>query len=63
MNDIPGVGPVPVNAQIAALLSAVRDRKERIVQQLAMKYTPQNAPCFCDSGTKFKRCHGQQRRP
>jgi uncharacterized protein YchJ len=29
--------------------------------QLCMSYTPQNAPCFCLSGSKFKHCHGKMK--
>ncbi|HVA82138.1 MAG TPA: SEC-C metal-binding domain-containing protein [Candidatus Binataceae bacterium] len=63
MNGIPGVGAVSVGAETAARLSNVRDHTEQIVFRLAMKYTPQNALCFCGSGKKFKRCHQQQHRP
>jgi hypothetical protein len=63
MNSIPGVDAVSVDAETATRLSAVEGHVQRLVCELAMKHTPQNTPCFCGSGKKFKRCHGQQSRP
>jgi hypothetical protein len=60
-DSIPGIGAFSIDTKTAARLSAVQNRKEQLVYQLAMKYTPQNAPCFCASGKKFKRCHGSMR--
>jgi hypothetical protein len=61
MNSIPGVGAVSVDPMTAARLTAVTRRQEQQVFHLAMKYTPQGARCFCGSGAKFKRCHGETR--
>lgn len=58
MNSIPGVGNVQVSPAVARSLRAVEIENARITMQLATKYTPRNARCFCGSGEKFKRCHG-----
>lgn len=59
MNSIPGVGEVRVTPAIARLLQAADFENIQIAMQLALKYTSRNAPCFCGSGAKFKRCHGR----
>jgi hypothetical protein len=62
LNSIPGVGEVAIDPETAVKLEAAEAEVVRIVNGLAMKYTPQNAQCFCGSGRKFKRCHGQPRK-
>jgi hypothetical protein len=60
LNAIPGVN-VTVNDVDEETLTRISDAEQQLVElqvALAMKYTPQNAPCFCGSGNKFKRCHG-----
>jgi hypothetical protein len=60
LNAIPGVN-VTVNDVDGATLARVSQAEQQLGElqvALAMKYTPQNAPCFCGSGNKFKRCHG-----
>jgi SEC-C motif len=58
LNVLPGVGEISVDAHTAARLSTLENDKTRLFFSLAMKYTPQNARCFCGSDQKFKRCHG-----
>lgn len=59
MNSIPGVGNVNVPLHIAQRLKQLELENTQLTLQLAMKHSPRNAPCFCGSGKKFKRCHGQ----
>lgn len=61
MNSIPGIGEVQVTPAVARELQSVEYENAQITMALAMKYTPRNARCFCGSGEKFKRCHGQAR--
>jgi len=58
MNSIPGVGEVKVSPALAQQVYSAEIENAQLSLQLAMKYTPRNAPCFCGSGEKFKRCHG-----
>ena len=62
LNAIPGVGMVSLAGDAAERFQRNQQRTASIQLQLAMKYTPQGAPCPCGSGQKFKRCHGQPRR-
>lgn len=62
MNSVPGVGMVSVSGRDAQRLTALNMEKLKIGTEMGMKYTPQGAPCFCGSGIKFKRCHGQPRK-
>lgn len=59
VNTIPGVGMVSMDITTAQTLESADQEITRLVYSLGMKYTPQNARCFCGSGEKFKRCHGQ----
>jgi hypothetical protein len=61
LNAIPGVGEVTLEGDTAVRFQHIREQQARVEFQLAMNYTPQNAPCPCGSGQKFKRCHGQRR--
>jgi hypothetical protein len=61
LNALPGVGQIKVDRQTAAQLTALERRKAQLGYELALKYAPQNARCFCGSGQKFKRCHGSQK--
>jgi len=61
LNAIPGIGMISVDRQTAGRLEYVMHENQLISQEIGMKYTSQNAPCFCGSGIKFKRCHGQRR--
>jgi hypothetical protein len=63
LNSLPGMGEIALDAPTAARLSAVDNDKTRLFFSLAMKYTPQNARCFCGSDQKFKRCHGNKGQP
>lgn len=60
LNAVPGVGMVTVNERTSYRLAALEEENARISYQLGMKYTPQNARCFCGSGEKFKRCCGRR---
>jgi hypothetical protein len=62
LNSIPGVGTVEVDPNVALALQAAEMELAGIVHRLGMKYTPQNARCFCGSGEKFKRCCGRPRK-
>lgn len=61
MNSLPGVGAIEVDPATAGRLAALDNLQQQQVFGLVMKFTPQNARCFCGSGEKFKRCHGQRR--
>jgi len=58
-------GPVLGAAAVAAAAGAPTQVKESTPQPKVQKInteweaTPRNAPCPCDSGRKFKHCHGQ----
>jgi hypothetical protein len=58
LNALPGVGAIAVDRLKAAKMAAVEQKKAQAIYKLALKYTPQNARCFCGSGRKFKHCHG-----
>lgn len=61
LNSIPGVGAIAVDNETARKISVAEQEKIRLFVALSMKYTAQKAPCFCGSGQKFKRCHGERR--
>lgn len=42
----------------AARSSLIGGRARDLKLEIALRYTPQGALCFCTSGKKFKRCHG-----
>jgi hypothetical protein len=48
-----------VDQQTLTGISLIEERLAQRQLAFAIKYTHQNAPCFCGSGTKFKRCHSQ----
>ncbi|MBI2816545.1 MAG: SEC-C domain-containing protein [Acidobacteria bacterium] len=60
----PGTGMVPVSGPDAARarIQTIVKRSSYLKREIAMRHTPQGAPCFCGSGQKFKRCHGTPRR-
>jgi hypothetical protein len=62
LNNIPGVNVTTNDVETLRKIATAEEKLSRTRNQLAMRYTPQNAPCFCGSGQKFKRCHGQTRR-
>src|SRR5665811_1080581 len=55
----PWFGTLPVPEHQRARVTFIVRRICVLKRQIATKYTPQGAPCFCGSGQKFKRCHGQ----
>jgi hypothetical protein len=59
LNSIPGVGMVSLTDDAARRFQTNAHQIMMAEMQLAMNYTPQNAPCFCGSGAKFKHCHGK----
>ena len=61
LNSLPGVGDIAVDSETEARFEEAESEQIRLCGLLAMKYTPQNAPCFCGSGVKFKRCHGEHK--
>ncbi len=63
LNAIPGVGKVTLQGEAATRFQRNHQRAAEIEFQLALKNSPQGAPCPCGSGLKFKRCHGQPSRP
>jgi hypothetical protein len=54
----PGMGMVTVEGADAERLQEIAVRSNDLKRQIAMKYTPWDAPCFCGRAEKFKRCHG-----
>ena len=60
-NSVPGTGMVTIEGPTAERVQSLVQRSSRMKREIAMKYTPYGAPCFCGSGQKFKRCHGQPR--
>ncbi len=62
LNGLPGVGEIAVDAETATRYAKAEAEHIRLSGLLNMKYTPQNAPCFCGSGVKLKRCHGKPQR-
>jgi hypothetical protein len=60
-NTVPGVGVVSLDRETCERLERLERDLGRVFYDLAIKYTPRGALCFCDSGKKFKRCHGQSR--
>jgi hypothetical protein len=61
LNTVPGIGLVTLEGDAALRYQCNRQQHALIEYQLNMKYTPQGAACFCGSGQKFKRCHGEPR--
>lgn len=59
MNSIPGVGEVKVPVSVARNIAALEEAKIQLIFQIGMKHTGRNETCFCRSGLKFKKCHGQ----
>jgi hypothetical protein len=57
-NGIPGVGPVSLSFAQARKRQEIDGKMALLTQTLAYRYTGRNDPCFCQSGKKFKRCHG-----
>jgi SEC-C motif len=60
LNSIPGVnvGLDDIDLETRAKFLEAYQAVRQLQHNLAMKYTPRNAPCFCQSGRKFKHCHG-----
>lgn len=63
LNSIPGIGEVAIEGEAAERYQQNMARGAEIEFHFGMKYTPQGAPCFCGSGQKFKRCHGDRQAP
>ena len=57
---IPNVGEIKTLTPTEAEYDRRNKQRRMAIQwQLAMKYTPRQALCFCSSGRKFKSCHGK----
>ena len=46
----------------AIRIQAISKRRSHLQREIAHRYTAQGDPCYCGSGRKFKRCHGQPRK-
>ncbi len=60
MNSIPGIGEVTLEGTIAERYQENVEETGTLEFALRMKYTPANAPCFCESGKRFRQCHGKE---
>lgn len=58
MNMIPGVGMAKVPPALGQPLALLGQRHLQLSLEVSMRYTSRNDPCFCQSGKKFKQCHG-----
>lgn len=58
LDSVPGFGEVKVPIALARELRALEMEKLRLAHSIGMKHTGRNAPCFCGSGRKFKKCCG-----
>jgi SEC-C motif len=62
LKSIPGIGEIAVDVETETRFEEAESEHIRLCGLLEMKYTPQNAPCPCGSGVKFKRCHGEPKK-
>ena len=58
--NTPVKGRMTASGADATHIQSLARRSNQLKREIAMRYTPQGAPCFCGSGQKFKRCHGQK---
>jgi SEC-C motif len=61
LNSHPGLGEITLKGENAINCKRLQRAASSLIKALAMEYTPRNAPCFCGSGKKFKKCHGLNR--
>jgi hypothetical protein len=57
LNSHPGLGEITLKGENAISCERLKRTASSLIEALAMEYTPRNAPCFCGSGKKFKKCH------
>jgi hypothetical protein len=57
LNSHPGLGEISLKGENKSNVERLAFKAQSLIEALAMKYTPRNAPCFCGSGKKFKKCH------
>lgn len=60
LNSIPGFGVVELKGALAAEYEQSTQTMMQLQLALALKYTRPNDQCFCQSGRKFKKCHGRR---
>lgn len=51
-------GPITLSVVDSSRMQYLLTRSSRLKREIAQRFTPQGAPCYCGSGQKFKRCHG-----
>jgi hypothetical protein len=61
LNSHPGLGEITLKGENAINCEHLQRAASSLIEALAMEYTPTNAPCFCGSRKKFKKCHGPYR--
>jgi hypothetical protein len=61
LNSHPGLGEITLKGENAIHFQRLQREQSSLMFALAMEYTPWNAPCFCGSGKKFKKCHSLKR--
>jgi hypothetical protein len=59
LNSHPGLGKITLKGENVINCKRLQRAASSLIEALAMEYTPRNAPCFCGSGKKFKKCHRQ----
>ena len=57
LNSRPDLGEISLKGENKSNVERLAFKAQSLIEALAMKYTPRNAPCFCGSGKKFKKCH------
>lgn len=57
-NKLPGTGEIKVPEPVARQIQTLQVNQAQRTMALAIKYSKRNDPCFCESGKKFKVCHG-----
>lgn len=61
LNSVPGFGQVVLEGEKAARMSHIERRRAAILLELQQDYERKigrNDPCPCNSGKKYKKCHG-----
>jgi len=54
LSSVPGIGQTEIEGKAAQLYERSCEQAALLETQLGMKYTPQNALCFCGSGQKVQ---------
>ena len=61
LNSVPGFGQVVLEGERAARMTYIERRRAAIMSELQQDYERKigrNEPCPCNSGKKYKKCHG-----